>query len=68
MKAQSDKRELLKLKADRLTEAEISEVLEYIAVMQAMYQKASEPERFLHALAGAVFKVQQRPKEGALQH
>ncbi len=32
----SNERELLKTKADTLTESEVKEVLEYIAIMQAM--------------------------------
>src|SRR5205085_7555119 len=62
MNAQSDKRELLKFKADLLTEAEIAEVLEYIAIMQTMKQQPGGPERFYCVFAEGVCKTKDRQK------
>jgi hypothetical protein len=59
---------LLKAKADALTESEVTEVLEYIAIMQAMTQQIDEPALFYRALAGVFFKTKHRQRSRALRH
>lgn len=68
MNSPPNERELLKTKADTLTESEVTEVLEYIAIMQAMRQQSNEPAPFYHALAGVFFKARTRQRGRALRH
>ena len=68
MDAQSKKRELLKIKADALTESEAAEVLEYIVIMQAMSHQTTGPELFYRALAAGFFKARSERKNRALRH
>jgi hypothetical protein len=42
----SNNRQLLKLKADNLTEAEIAEVLDYIYIMESLKEQAKKPDLF----------------------
>jgi hypothetical protein len=42
----ANKRQMLKSKADLLTEAEITEVLDYINIMQSLREQASRPDLF----------------------
>jgi hypothetical protein len=39
-------RQLLKLKADTLTETEIAEVLDYINIMESLREQATKPDLF----------------------
>lgn len=39
-------RQLLKVKADSLTETEITEVLDYISIMESLREQASKPDLF----------------------
>ena len=68
MDAQSHQRDLLKLKADALTESEAAEVLEYIANMQAMNRQPTEPERLHHAFASLFFRAKHKNRSRALRH
>lgn len=68
MNAPSSQRELLKTKADVLTEAEVAEVLEYISIMQTMTRQTNEPALFDHGLAAAFFKARNKQKGRALRH
>jgi hypothetical protein len=42
----STNRQLLKIKADTLTETEIAEVLDYINIMESLREQASKPDLF----------------------
>lgn len=68
MKVQPDQRELLKSKADNLTETEVVEVLEYIAIMQTMNRQTGETELFHRALAGVFFRARHQKRNRALRH
>lgn len=68
MNTQSDKRELLKDKADALTETEAAEVLEYITIMEAMNRRATVPERFYRVLAADFFTARSRKRSRAQRH
>jgi hypothetical protein len=39
-------RQMLKVKAETLTEAEITEVLDYISIMESLREQASKPDLF----------------------
>jgi hypothetical protein len=59
-------RQLLKEKADTLTEVEISEVLEYIVIMESLRDQRIDPdpldEIMLRLLSEAVHGVTRRPQ------
>lgn len=68
MNAQSNKRETLKDKADKLTESEVAEVLEYIAIMQTMNHQATAPEGFYRALAAGFFTASGKRRNQTARH
>ena len=50
-------RDLLKLKAEMLTEAEVSEVLEYVCILESMSEQANTSVKFDKAMLKLVFVI-----------
>jgi hypothetical protein len=55
------KRQMLKVTIDKLTESEVTEVLEYIDIMQSLGHLAGRPNRFDEALVWLIYQSAKRP-------
>ena len=67
MKAQMTDRELLRSKADTLTESEIDEVLEYISIMESLRRQASSPDNIDEALIRLLSRVMTRTSKSTMR-
>jgi hypothetical protein len=57
MVRQMTNRNLLKCKAETLTETEIAEVLEYISIMEMLHEQASNPDPLDEALVRLLYEA-----------
>ena len=56
MEAPMTRRELLKLKVEIMTDAEVAEVLEYIAIMESLSAQPSKPDKVILRLFFEIMK------------